>query len=106
MPNIWSCDAAWFEKLKNEQPKVIVAVWDRESESDKVNEWLEKLQKFEDEGTPVFVCDKSCPGIVEKLGAKEGGETIVYAKGIEKGRLLHPSEDIEGSLSKVKELAG
>jgi hypothetical protein len=32
MPNIFSCDADWFTRLKDEQPKVIVAVWAGEDE--------------------------------------------------------------------------
>jgi hypothetical protein len=102
MPNIFSCDADWFIKLKDEQPKVIVAVWAGEDE--KVNNWLENLQKFEDKGVPVFVCDtRSCPTIAERLGAKEAGETIVFNKGIEKGRIV-PTEKIEENIQKLSEL--
>lgn len=104
MPNIFTCDSAWFTKLIEEQPKAIVALWAGEDE--KVNQWLEKLQALEDEGIPVFVCDvQSCPGIAEKLGAKGGGETIVFQHGEEKGRIT-PAEDFEAELSKVKELVG
>ncbi len=101
-PNIFSCDPEWFNKLRNEQPKVIVAVWGGEDE--KVNKWLERLQEFEDKGVPVFVCDsRSCPSIAEKLGATQPGETIVFTAGSEKGR-LSPGDDIEGSIEKVKGL--
>lgn len=103
MPNIFTCDAEWLEKLKKEQPKVVVALWKKEG-GENINKWLETLQKLEHEGTPVFVCDgDSCPGISEKLGTNEAGETIVFSQGIEKGR-VKPGENIEESLSKVKEL--
>ena len=103
-PNIFSCSAEWFEKLKDEQPRVIVATWSEEG-GEKLNEWLERLQKFEDEGVPVFVCDiESCPSIAEKLGARGGGETIVFERGVEKGR-LSPGQDLEAELARVKEWA-
>lgn len=102
MPNIFSCSTEWFDKLSKEQPKVIIATWKEGNE--KINEWLEKLQKLEDEGVSVFVVDtESCPGIAEKLGAKEGGETIVFEHGEEKGRVI-PGEDLESELAKVREL--
>lgn len=103
MPNIFSCSADWFKKLKDEQEKVVIATY-QDSGGDKVNEWLEKLQKLEEEGVPVFVVDcDSCPKIAESIGVKEVGETIVLAHGVEKGR-VSPGEDIEGNLNKVKEL--
>jgi hypothetical protein len=39
----------------------------------------------------------------DKIGLKQDGETIVFKKGQEVGRLT--PDDIEASLSKVKELA-
>lgn len=104
-PNIFSCSAEWFEKLKDDQARVVIATW-KEGAGDKANEWLERLQKLEDEGLPVFVVDTtSCPDIAERLGAKESGETIIFAQGVEKGRLA-PGEDAEADLARVKELAG
>ena len=104
MPNIWSCDAEWFIKLRDEQPKVVVAMWSGDDE--RVNEWLEKLQAIEKEDVPVFVCDiQSCPAIGEKIGAKEGGETIIFKHGVETGRLA-PGEDLETELAKVREMTG
>lgn len=103
MPNIFSCSPEWFEKLRAEQPKVVVATWSEKS-SKKNNEWLEKLQGLEKEGIPVFVCDgDSCKSILEKLGTQGDGETIVFDHGVEKGRLT-PGDDFEGDLSKVKEM--
>jgi len=102
MPNVFSCSTEWFEKLSKEQPRVIIATW--KEGSDKVNEWLEKLQKLEDEGVPVFVVDtESCPAIAAKLETKEGGETIVFEHGEERGRVT-PGEDLEEGIAKVKEL--
>lgn len=103
MPNIFSCSTEWFEKLKDDQARVIIATW-KERGGEKVNEFLERLQALEDEGIPVFVVDcDSCPTIAEKLKVTEDGEAIVFAHGVEKGRLT-PKEDIEGSLKMVKEL--
>lgn len=100
MPNIFSCNTEWFERLKEDQPKVVIAAW--KEGNDRLNEWLEKLQKLEDEGVAVFVVDgDSCPSIIEKIGTKEDGETIVFENGVEKGRLT-PSEDLEAELEKVK----
>ena len=100
-PNIFSCSAAWFEKLSQEQAKVVVAVWS-ESGGPKTNEWLERLQKLEAEGTPVFVCDgDSCPSIAQQINAK-AGETVVLEHGQEKARLT-PGEDLEAELTKVRE---
>ena len=41
----------------------------------------------------------------EELGIKAPGETLIYKEGKETGRVA-PAEDIEASLTKVKELAG
>jgi hypothetical protein len=103
MPNIFTCDQEWFLKLKDEQPKVIVTLY--RGEDDKLNEWLEKLNGLEDSGTALFVIHEGSCGsaMADKLGLKQDGETIVFKKGQEVGRLT--PDDIEASLSKVKELA-
>lgn len=101
MANVFSCSDEWFKKLAKEQPKVVVAVWS-EASGAKTNEWLERLQKLEDEGVPVFVCDgDSCPAIAEHIGAK-AGETVVLEHGVEKARLT-PGEDLDVELGKVRE---
>lgn len=100
MPNIFTCDPQWVEKLKKGEDKVIVAVWCGSDE--KCNRWLEKLAQMEEPGKPVFVIDMdSCPQVAESLGVK-AGETIVFNKGEEKGRVAL-SDDIEGDIAKVKE---
>jgi hypothetical protein len=100
-PQIFTCDPEWLSKLKDEQPKVVVALWTGQDEN--VNKWLEQLQKIEDEDVPVFVCDAvSCGAIKETLGANEGGETIVFRQGKEVGR-LKPSENIEADIARVRE---
>jgi hypothetical protein len=107
MPNVFSCNDQWFNRLKGEQPKVVIATW-REAGGEKVsggklNEFLERLQKFEDEGVPVFVVDcDSCPTIAEQLKVTEGGETVVFTGGVERGRTVPTDEGIEASLTEVK----
>ena len=101
MPQIWSCDAEWYDKLKNEQEKVVVAVWS--SHDEKVNPYLEKLQVLEDENIPVFIVDKdSCGSVAEKIGAKPG-ETVIFKGGKEVGRVTL-GENIEADIEKVREL--
>ena len=103
-PNIFSCDPGWLKRLTDSQEKVVVTGWCGGDE--KSNEWLEKLAKLEDEGIPVFVCDKdSCPSIAESIKLVKPGETVVFNKGEEKGRLV-PGDDFDSDLKKVKELTG
>ncbi|MDD5045371.1 MAG: hypothetical protein PHI12_06695 [Dehalococcoidales bacterium] len=102
-PNVFSCSAEWFEKLKAEQPKVVVATWSEKAGA-KNNKWLERLQELEKEGIPIFVCDgDSCKSILDKIGTQGAGETIVFGHGVEKGRLM-PGENLEDDLGKVKEM--
>ncbi len=102
MPNIFSCSDEWFNKLAKGEPKVVVAVWS-ESGGPKTNDWLERLQQLEKEGTPVFVCDgDSCPAIAQRINAK-AGETVVLEHGVEKSRLT-PGEDLDAELGKVREM--
>lgn len=103
MPNIFSCDPGWLEKLKKGQDKVVIATWKEGSPG--VDRYLESLQQLEDQGIPVFVVDAtSCPKIADSLNTKESGETVVFSKGKEVGRLTpggNPSDD----LAKVKDMA-
>jgi hypothetical protein len=100
MPNIWSCDPDWFEQMVQKEEKVAVVVWS----GAKDNEYLNKMGELEKQGIPVFVCDsRTCGPIAERLGLKEGGETIVFERGVEKGRVI-PSEDAEGNFKRVQEL--
>ncbi len=100
MPNVFSCDAAWFERLRADQSKVVVAAW---SEKTGQNEWLERLQKLEIEGIPVFVIDcDSCESIAVQVGVK-AGETVVFANRRETGRLT-PGEDLDKNLGEVREM--
>lgn len=48
MPNIWTCDPDWFDKLTSSMDKVVIAGWCGGDE--KCNEWLERLAKLESEG--------------------------------------------------------
>ncbi len=103
MTNVFSCDPEWFDKLLKEQPTAVVAKWNK-ADAAKTNEWLEKLQKLEDTGVPIFVCDgDSCQTITDKIGAKDSGDTIVFKGGKEVGRLA-PSSDLQGSLDKVRDM--
>ncbi len=103
MPNIFSCDPEWFDKLVKETPKAVIATWNKAG-GEQTNKWLERLEKLENEGIPVFVCDgDSCKNITDKLGAKESGETIVFQNGKEVGRLA-PGQDSESDFNKVKEM--
>jgi len=105
MPSVFTCSPDWARQLLKDQPKVVIATWS-EKDSEKINEWLEKINKLEDEGIPVFVIDcDSCPRIGEELGVKEPGETLIYKEGAETGRLT-PGEDLEAELAKVKEMTG
>jgi len=100
MPNIWSCDPAWFKQMVKKEEKVAVVVWSGEKD----NDYVKKMEELEKQGVPVFVCDsRTCGPIVEKLGLKDGGETIVFEKGVEKGRVIS-SEDVEGNFKRVQEL--
>lgn len=102
MPNIFTCDPGWLERLKATQEKVIVTGWCGSDEN--CNKWVEGLAKLEEEGVPIFVCDiDSCPSIADKLGVKKGGETVIFAHGEEKGRLM-PSDNLEGDLETVRGL--
>jgi hypothetical protein len=101
-PNVFSCNPAWLEKLKAEQSKLVVTTWSENGRSIN-NAWLEKLEKLEAEGTAVFVCDESCKAIIDKLGTKTDGETIVFKHGVESGRLT-PGDDLDKNLSEVREM--
>ncbi len=102
MPNIWTCDLGWFERLKSQTDKVVIASWCGGDE--KCNEWLERLAKIEEEGIPVFVIDKdSCPSIAESVKVTSPGETVVFSGGEEKGRVV-PGDDFESDLRRVREL--
>lgn len=104
MPNIFSCSLEWFERLKDEQPKVIITTW-KEAGGEPVNKFLERLQTLEDQGVSIFVVDcDSCPTIAEKLKVTEIGETIIFTNGIEKGRVIPDEKTIEESLKRVKKL--
>jgi hypothetical protein len=104
MPSVFTCSPGWARQLLKDQTKVVIATWS-EKDSGRLNEWLEKINKLEDEGIPVFVVDcDSCPSIEQELGVKEPGETLIYREGKEAGRLT-PGESLDESLSKVKEMA-
>lgn len=101
MPNIFSCDPHWLEKLQSEQEKVVVAAWCGGDE--KCNRWMEKLAELEAEGIPVFVIDSdSCPAIAEKAGLKPG-EVVVFNQGEEKGR-VEPGDNLDEDLKRVREI--
>ena len=103
MPNVFTCDPGWLEKLKASQEKVVIAGWCGDDE--KCNQWLEKLAKLEEEGIPVFIIDKdSCPAIAEKIQVTEPGQTVVFVHGEEKGRLTPSGNNLENDLETVREL--
>ena len=103
MPNVFSCDPGWLEKLKKGQDKLVVATWKEGSPG--ADKYIESLQKLEDQGIPVFVCDaQSCPQLAESLKTKESGETVVFSKGKEVGR-LKPGSNTEDDLAKVRGMA-
>jgi endo-alpha-1,4-polygalactosaminidase (GH114 family) len=111
MPNIFSCSTEWFKRLKEQQPKVVIATWKEAGgekvSADKLNEFLEKLQKLEDGGIPIFVVDcDSCGTIAQELKITEAGEVIVFNNGVEKGRVVPTDDKIEADLSEVKSLLG
>ena len=93
-----------MKRLTESHDKVVVATW-QESGGVENNAWVEKLSALEESGVPVFVCDgDSCPEIAKQLGSTKPGETIVFQKGKEIGRVI-PTADSLDDIAKVREIA-
>jgi|GEM_PF-4051935 thioredoxin-like negative regulator of GroEL len=102
MPNIFTCNPGWVDDLKNKEEKVVIATWSEKGGAP-LNDFLEKLQSLEQSGVPVYVVDcDACKGIADKLGVKEAGETVVFKKGVEVGRMENPAANVDDSFAKVK----
>jgi hypothetical protein len=102
MPNVFSCDPKWTQKLVNDQEKVVLVAW---SEKSDMNGLTEKLAELESSGLPVMVVDTdACPVTAEAMNLKPG-EVAVYRSGAEVGRVVS-SPDIIGDITKIREIAG
>lgn len=100
MPNVFSCDPKWLDHLKEEQENVVVIGYCGGDE--KCNEFIEEVAKLEKEGIPVFVVDKdSCPDIAAKVGLQNPGDTVIFSKGVETGRLT--PADVSTAVDQIKQ---
>ncbi len=99
-PNIFSCDPKWLDHLKEGQENVVVVGYCGGDE--KCNAFIEEVAKLEKEGIPVFILDKdSCPDLAAKVGLQNPGDTVIYSKGVESGRLT--PADVDTAVAQIKQ---
>jgi hypothetical protein len=100
MPNVSTCDTDFIRDTISKSDKAIAIAWSKSAE---MNELVEKVSELESSGIPVFVLDcDSCGKVSDDFKVKPG-ETIIFQKGKEVGRVT-PTGSPE-DIAKIREIA-